>query len=59
MPGAAWTAAVGCGRADWTGISALTERDALISPNPSNRQIYDSGYARFRNLYERLEGSSA
>ncbi|ERP94948.1 hypothetical protein Q669_31175 [Labrenzia sp. C1B10] len=57
--GAAWTAAVGCGRADWTGISALTERDALISPNPSNRQIYDSGYARFRNLYERLEGSSA
>jgi xylulokinase len=50
---------VGCGRADWTGISALTERDALISPNPSNRQIYDSGYARFRNLYERLEGSSA
>ncbi|MBN9671617.1 FGGY-family carbohydrate kinase [Roseibium aggregatum] len=57
--GAAWVAAVGCGSADWTGIAALTKRDALITPNPENRQVYDAGYAQFRNLYERLEGSSS
>ncbi|PVB60147.1 FGGY-family carbohydrate kinase [Labrenzia sp. 011] len=55
--GAAWVAAVGCGGADWSGIAALTERDALITPDPAHRQVYDSGYARFKDLYERLKGS--
>lgn len=57
--GAAWVAAVGCGHADWAGISAMTQRDAPIEPNASNRAVYDRGYARFRDLYERLKGSSS
>ncbi|WP_102225261.1 FGGY-family carbohydrate kinase [Acidimangrovimonas sediminis] len=57
--GAAWVAAVGCGAATWEGISALTRRDPPIAPTAANRQVYDTGYARFRDLYTRLEGIHA
>jgi len=57
--GAAWVAAVGCGAADWAGIAALTQRDALITPNTAHRATYDEGYAQFIDLYERLKGSTA
>lgn len=57
--GAAWVAAVGCGAADWHGIAALTQRDAMIAPNPAHRAAYDHGYAQFRDLYERLKGADA
>lgn len=56
--GAAWVAAVGGGAADWSGISALTRRDAPILPRPEHRAVYDQGYTRFRDLYERLKGSA-
>lgn len=55
--GAAWTAAVGCGAADWEGITAFTTRDRLFTPDPALRGIYDEGYARFRRLYEDLSKS--
>ncbi|MFZ1470733.1 MAG: FGGY-family carbohydrate kinase [Paracoccaceae bacterium] len=54
--GAAWTAAVGLGAADWGGITAFTSRDTLFAPNPANRDVYDQGYAAFRDLYRRLQG---
>ncbi|POF28922.1 FGGY-family carbohydrate kinase [Roseibium marinum] len=57
--GAAWVAAVGCGAADWTGIAALTQRDALFTPDPTHRPIYDRGYAHYRDLYERLKGAAS
>lgn len=55
--GAAWTAAVGLGAADWDGITAFTTPDARFMPNPAHREIYDGGYARFRDLYRRLQGA--
>ncbi|RCW87089.1 FGGY-family carbohydrate kinase [Paracoccus lutimaris] len=55
--GAAWTAAVGLGAADWGGITAFTAPDARFTPNPAHRDIYDRGYAAFRDLYGRLQGA--
>ncbi len=54
--GAAWTAAVGIGAAQWDGISAFVTEADLIMPNPDNQAIYDTGYARFHDLYARLQG---
>lgn len=58
--GAAWTAAVGTGLApDWTGISAFVREDDVLQPNPSHAEPYRLGYARYRDLYCRLESSWA
>ncbi|MDX3974847.1 FGGY-family carbohydrate kinase [Shinella sp.] len=54
--GAAWTAAVGLGAAEWDGIIAFTTRDTLFSPNSDNRETYSRGYATFRDLYRRVQG---
>ncbi|SED74759.1 FGGY-family carbohydrate kinase [Rhodobacter sp. 24-YEA-8] len=57
--GAAWTAAVGLGAAEWGGITAFTSQDRLFTPDPANRKVYDEGYAAFRDLYRRLDGSQS
>ncbi len=57
--GAAWTAAVGVGAADWEGVARFTRRDRVFAPDPENRAAYDAGYAAFRDLYRRLQGSGA
>ncbi|APX25937.1 xylulokinase (plasmid) [Salipiger profundus] len=54
--GAAWTAAVGVGAADWDGIGAFVSEADLIRPDPANRETYDAGYARYHELYARLKG---
>ncbi|WP_062226320.1 FGGY-family carbohydrate kinase [Aureimonas frigidaquae] len=57
--GAAWTAAVGTGAAEWDGISAFTTRDADFTPDTALRPVYDAGYARFRATYAALRSRSA
>lgn len=57
--GAAWTAAVGLGAANWDGIAAFTSRDRVFAPNPAHRSVYDRGYAAFRDLYLRLKDAPA
>lgn len=57
--GAAWTAAVGLGAAEWDGIVAFTARDTLFTPDPANRDTYERGYAAFRDLYRRLQGAQS
>ncbi|WGD32156.1 FGGY-family carbohydrate kinase [Ancylobacter sp. WKF20] len=52
--GAAWTAAVGVGLADWAGISRFVSEDEVIEPNLANTETYRAGYARYRDLYRRL-----
>lgn len=53
--GAAWVAAIGTGASsDWAGASALVRRGQTIEPDPSRTAIYDAGYRRFRDLYDRL-----
>jgi xylulokinase len=50
--GAAWTAAMGTGRAsDWDSISRFISVDTLIAPNPANAEVYARGYETFRSLY--------
>jgi xylulokinase len=53
--GAAWTAAVGVGLADWPGISRFVEYGEQIQPDPRNAEVYGAGYRRFRELYGRLK----
>ncbi|PTW60229.1 xylulokinase [Breoghania corrubedonensis] len=57
--GAAWTAAVGIGLAEWDGIGAFVSEAGRIEPVAENRAPYERGYARFRELYERLKGFHA
>jgi len=53
--GAAWVAAIGTGASsDWAGASALVRRGPTVEPDPSHAAIYDVGYRRFRDLYDRL-----
>jgi len=54
--GAAWTAAVGTGAADWDGIAVFSEEAGTLDPIESNIAAMDEGYARFRALYARLKG---
>lgn len=57
--GAAWTAAVGIGAATWSGISRFVEQGETLLPDPSCAETYAAGYARYRDLYRRLEGRPA
>jgi xylulokinase len=52
--GAAWTAAVGVGLADWPGISRFVHYGQQVQPDPRNAETYAAGYRRFRELYRRL-----
>lgn len=52
--GAAWTAAVGVGLADWSGISRFVQQDEVLAPDPAHAPVYRAGYGRYRDLYCRL-----
>lgn len=54
--GAAWTALVGTGQAGWDGIAVFTQSAGTLTPDPANRETYDRGYARFRDLYTQIAG---
>lgn len=54
--GAAWTAAVGVGLADWAGISGFVHYGEELQPDLGNAGTYAQGYRRFRELYARLRG---
>ena len=50
--GAAWVAAIGTGAtADWHGVTNFVTQGEVVSPNTSNRALYDAGYRRFRETY--------
>ncbi|QIB34574.1 FGGY-family carbohydrate kinase [Ancylobacter pratisalsi] len=52
--GAAWTAAVGVGLADWPGIARFVQQDEVLQPNPAHAEVYEAGYRRYRDLYRCL-----
>ncbi len=54
--GAAWTAAVGEGLAEWEGIGQFVRTKDRLFPTGAHRAVYDEGYDRFRDLYRRLRG---
>ncbi len=54
--GAAWVAAMASGAAtDWRDVTKLSRRGATLEPNFANADVYDRGYAAFRELYETLK----
>lgn len=54
--GAAWAAAIGTGQTkDWSGVGVFVEHGEILHPNPANAEIYESGYRRFRDVYESLK----
>ena len=53
--GAAWMAALAVGLSDdWSGTTRFVSMGKRLQPNPAHGEIYDAGYARFRETYERL-----
>lgn len=54
--GAAWTAAVGIGAAQWEGIARFVRQDETLRPDPARAATYAAGYQRYRDLYRRLAG---
>ena len=53
--GAAWVAAIGTGAtADWHGVTNFVTQGEVVSPDASNRALYDAGYRRFRETYGKL-----
>ena len=53
--GAAFVAAIGTGLAsDWSAVTALSQLGETLQPDMAAHAIYNSGYQRYRDLYERL-----
>ena len=53
--GAAWLAAIGTGATtDWHCATNFVTRDRVVSPNTSNKTLYDAGYRRFRETNRKL-----
>ncbi len=53
--GTAWLAALAAGlSSDWSGAHRFVDHGDLVRPNPDTRPVYDAGYQRFRDDYERL-----
>lgn len=54
--GAAWLAAMGVGLADsHEGVSDFVGLGPIYVPDPGLAALHDTGYARFRDLYQRLQ----
>jgi xylulokinase len=50
--GVAFTAAIGAGLiTDWSQIERFVTLGTTVHPDPETRDIYDEGYARYRELY--------
>ncbi|MDM9622885.1 carbohydrate kinase [Rhizobium sp. AC44/96] len=53
--GAAWAAAIGVGlESDWRSVTRFTTFSDMLEPQAQNVRIYDAGYDRYRDLYQRL-----
>ncbi|MEJ2295977.1 MAG: hypothetical protein P8Y23_14570 [Candidatus Lokiarchaeota archaeon] len=50
--GAAFIASVGLGYLKWDGIESCCKVAKVYTPNPDNRQVYDSLYSEFINIYK-------
>lgn len=58
--GAAWTAAIAAELTDdWSGIGRFVGNGGSIEPQPGRRLVYEDGYRRYRDLYERLKNRPA
>ncbi|MEI7598485.1 MAG: FGGY-family carbohydrate kinase [Aestuariivirga sp.] len=58
--GAAWTAAIAAELTDdWSGINRFVSNAGQLAPQPGQRRVYEDGYRRFRDLYERLKDRPA
>ena len=58
--GAAWTAAIAAELTDdWSGINRFVGNAGRLEPRAGQRQTYEDGYSRFRDLYERLRDRTA
>lgn len=53
--GCAIMAAVGCGELRSFDEAAFPEAGKTYTPDPANRQTYDSGYRQYRQLYAQLQ----
>jgi xylulokinase len=57
--GAAWAAAIGVGlSSDWSGVSKFVSNGRIYEPEQSTAPVYQDGYRRYRELYERLSTRS-
>lgn len=53
--GAAFIASVGLGYLKWDEIQSCCEVAKVYTPNPDNRQVYDSLYSEFINIYKIMQ----
>lgn len=54
--GAALIAAVALGELAWRDVPGTTAIAREFTPDPANREVYDTAYATFRSLYRRTRG---
>jgi xylulokinase len=52
--GAAFIASVGLGYTDWNHIPKHIEYSNIFNPNPNNRELYDSLFKEYVNIYEEI-----
>ncbi|GAA3067102.1 FGGY-family carbohydrate kinase [Rhizobium viscosum] len=53
--GAAWSAAIGVGlEHDWRGVTRFVQFSDVLEPRSANATLYDDGYRRYRELYDRI-----
>ncbi|MFT4184670.1 MAG: FGGY-family carbohydrate kinase, partial [Rhizobium sp.] len=53
--GAAWSAAIGVGlESDWRGVTRFVHFSDVLEPRSANATLYDDGYRRYRELYDRI-----
>ena len=50
--GAAYIASVALGFIDWDDIPKYTEISNIFTPNPENREIYDTLFKEYLNIYK-------
>jgi xylulokinase len=56
--GAAWAAAIGVGlESEWRGVTRFVTFSDILQPNGANIATYQTGYHRYRELYDRLAPS--
>lgn len=53
--GAAWAAAIGVGlESDWRSVTRFVTFSDVLKPRTENIPVYENGYHRYRDLYDRL-----
>ena len=54
--GAAWIGAVGLGEITYPDLQKLTKFKKTYDPNTANREIYDSRFSIFKQIYKQMNG---